>query len=46
MDAKPRLDAALVQELVAKSHGDLDRVRALIAGPTGAGQRGLGLGRR
>jgi hypothetical protein len=30
MDAKPRLDAALVQELVAKSHGDLDRVRALI----------------
>ena len=30
MDAKPRLDSALVQELVAKSHGDLDRVRALI----------------
>ncbi len=30
MDAKPRLDAALVQEFVAKSHGDLDRVRALI----------------
>src|SRR4026207_787586 len=30
MDAKPRLDAALVQELVAKSHGDLDRVRALV----------------
>ena len=30
MDAKPRLDSALVQEFVAKSHGDLDRVRALI----------------
>ncbi|HEX2465464.1 MAG TPA: ankyrin repeat domain-containing protein [Thermoanaerobaculia bacterium] len=30
MDAKPRLDAALVQEFVGKSHGDLDRVRALV----------------
>ena len=30
MDAKPRIEAELVQELVAKSHGDLDRVRALI----------------
>jgi len=30
MDAKPRLDAALVQEFVAKSHGDPDRVRALL----------------
>ena len=34
MDAKPRLDAALVQEFVAKSHGDLDRVRALIQSST------------
>jgi hypothetical protein len=31
MDAKPRIDPAQVQELVAKSHGDLDRVRELIA---------------
>jgi hypothetical protein len=30
MDAKPRLDADLVSEFVAKSHGDLDRVRALV----------------
>jgi hypothetical protein len=30
MDRKPPLDPALVQEMVAKSHGDLDRVQALI----------------
>ena len=30
MDAKPRFDAALVQEFVGKSHGDLDRVRELL----------------
>jgi hypothetical protein len=30
MDAKPQLDADHVREFVAKSHGDLDRVRALI----------------
>jgi hypothetical protein len=31
MDAKPRLDPTLVQEFVAKAHGDLDRVRELLS---------------
>jgi hypothetical protein len=30
MDRKPPLDPAMVQEFVAKSHGDLDRVEALL----------------
>lgn len=31
MDKKPALEAALVGEFVAKSHGDLDRVKELLA---------------
>jgi hypothetical protein len=31
MDKKPSLEAALVQEFVGKSHGDLDRVKELLA---------------
>ena len=31
MDTKPRIDTALVEEFVGKAHGDLDRVRELLA---------------
>ena len=31
MDKRPPLEAALVQEFVGKSHGDLNRVKALLA---------------
>src|SRR6185436_18045575 len=31
MDKKPALDLSSVQEFVAKSHGDLDRVKELLA---------------
>jgi len=31
METRPALEATLVQEFVGKSHGDLDRVKALLA---------------
>jgi len=31
MDRKPALEASLVEECVGKAHGDLDRVKALLA---------------
>ena len=30
MNARPRIDAVLVEEFVGKAHGDLERVRALL----------------
>ena len=46
METKPALEASLVQEFVGNAHGDLNRVKELLAQEPGPDPRLLGLGRR